>query len=87
MALTPEEGYHNSRSRPWCSAETASSLLVALGDAELPDANPTNARKQELKALAREIKVRLSPRERVYIASYLEDDALREWATAEARRA
>ena len=48
MALTPVEDYYNVRSRPGLSAEAATALLLATGDAELPDAVPSQARMKKL---------------------------------------
>jgi hypothetical protein len=61
--------------------------LEGIGDRELPDATMTEERRGFLKDQAREFKAGLSPVERVYVASFLEDDALREWAEEESRRA
>ncbi len=40
-----------------------------------------------MKEMAREFKADLSPRERVYVASFLEDDAIQERAKAGSQRA
>ena len=79
MVLRPVEDYHS------ISAEAAAALLLATGDAELPDTKLTRARGEQLKKMAREFKVGLSPQERIYVAGFLENDALREWAQEERR--
>lgn len=62
-------------------------VLKAIGDRELPDAVLTKARREELKEQARVFKAGFSPLERIYVAGYLEDDALQERAESGRRRA
>ncbi len=67
------------RQHPEQRGRHAATSLRAAGARELPDSVLPAARREELKDLAREFRAGLSPLERVYVAGFLEYDALREW--------
>lgn len=76
MTLTPNQAYHRINNHKHVR-NGAAALLKVAGDGELPDANLTEAQRITLKELARDLRVRLSSLELIYLAGAIEAEARR----------
>ncbi len=69
--IAQQESFYSTNPEDWPPV----SILEAVGDRDLPDANPNASQRQALKDLARSLRPCFSSRELAYLASAVEVEA------------